>query len=183
VIPEVLRPSSFPNWLYQFWFVLHPAVIIVLSLSVLHFGGERFKSFLTYLVVYSSVFSVLVYLTFFAWDGGDFERWICAAFPSLCPSMPGLRLVVGVVGGGLLLVANAVALRSVLRESPDNWMSQWVALAIWIIPIGFITGVILTSFSSCWNDVAEAILTITFLLLMLSGLPAVLLSRAHRAVH
>jgi hypothetical protein len=185
LVPETLQPSPLHDRLYPFWFVIHPALIllcILLSLYVLHYAARWFKIFLTYLIVHSSVWLILLFLPFVAWDGGDFGRRICAAFPSLCGLQPALRVLMRISVGVLLLLANARVLRSLFDEHLGNSMSQLVELAIWIMPIAFITVMVSTWFFQRWNFFVEGMLTVTFLLIILSGLAAILLSRTRRAV-
>ena len=83
-------------------------------------------------------------------------------------------------GGGLLLLANFVALHWLLGNERSNWRSQLVDLSGWAVAIGLITLMVYTRFFRRWDVFVEASLTIVLVLMAVSGLPAVLLARYRR---
>lgn len=84
------------------------------------------------------------------------------------------------LGGGLLLLANFLALSQLLGIERRTWKSQLADLSGWVLAISLIALMVYTQRFLRWDVFVEASLAIVLALGAMCGLPVVLLARYRR---
>ena len=161
-------------WIFAFPLIL--CLGIVASLFGIARERGRTQFLLSYLVFCWSCSLIFLYLPFVVVDRFFTGESICALIPATCAWMLELRIGVGLVGGGFLLVANYIGFRRILSDgSIGPWAHFRRFCVVLLLPL-LIAGRVTSTWGFGWSgfNFTDGILQITFTLAVLAGIPAIL---------
>ena len=162
------------TWIFVFPLML--CVGIVVTLCGIARQSGRTQLALSYLVFCWSCSLIFLYLPFVVVDRFFTGESICALIPATCAWMLELRIGVGLVGGGFLLVANYIGFRRILSVGS---IGPWARLRRFcfavLLPL-LVAGRVAATWGFGWTHYGftDGILQITLMLAVLAGIPAIL---------